>query len=103
MGWMLHLAGFAGMVIAVFSGRSAESELAETGSWAELLEQHELMGYVAAWVFALLAIWQYLGLGKKSATGKWIYLGIYLIAVGVMAYGAWLGGTMVYEHGAGVK
>jgi len=103
MGWILHLAGLAGTIVAVFSGRSAEAELAGGGTWTELLEQHELMGYIAAWVFALLAIWQYLGLGKKSATGKWIFLLIYLLATGVMAYGAWLGGTMVYEHGAGVQ
>jgi len=100
--WLLHVAGLAGSIAAVLTGRSAEGNLTLTSALEGLLENHQLLGYATAWLFALLAIWQYLRQGRGPVLEQWLFISAYFLALGVMAYGAWLGGQMVYQHGAGV-
>jgi uncharacterized membrane protein len=101
--WLLHLVGLAGSIAAVLTGRNAEGNLTLTPALEDLLETHQLMGYATAWLFALLAVWQYLRQGRGKPLEQWLFLTAYWLSLGVMIYGAWLGGQMVYEHGAGVQ
>ncbi len=101
--WLLHVAGLVGSIAAVLTGRSAEGSLTLTPALESLLEPHQLMGYATTWLFALLAVWQYLRQGRGPAWEQWLFLSAYFLALGVMTYGAYLGGQMVYQHGAGVE
>ena len=97
-----HLLGVITMMLAVLSGNAAEQALVRTASIQPLVSQHEILGYTAAWGFALLALWYYLYSPKK---GVWqiLYIVLFVLLVGVMSYSAHLGGKMVYQQGAGVE
>jgi uncharacterized membrane protein len=102
-GWYLHLAGLAGAVLAIFSGLSAQGGLDLSEEVDSYLQNHTLLGYLVAWLFALLAIWRYLRGNKGSQGERVAFLAAFLLSLGVMAYSAWLGGHMVYAHGVGVQ
>jgi uncharacterized membrane protein len=101
-GWLLHLAGLVSVVVAVLSGNAAQGDLVLTPSLEADLKTHQLLGYATLWVFALLAVWQYLRQGRGQPREQWLFLMVYWLGLGLMAYGAWHGGHMVYAHGAGV-
>jgi uncharacterized membrane protein len=101
--WWLHLGGAGGLILAVLSGRSAEGEIVHTAAIHELVEAHELSAYLVTWGVLLAAVWRYL---RPRRMGKAEQIGFLLLfwgLLGGMSYGAWLGGKMVYEHGAGVE
>lgn len=102
-GWLLHLGGLAGVVLAVLTGNGAEGGLTLTDDLEHHLEVHTLLGYATAWIFALLAVWHYLRQGRGKAVEQWLFLGLFGLGLVVMAWGAWHGGHMVYEYGAGVN
>ncbi|WNJ18508.1 DUF2231 domain-containing protein [Pontibacter sp. G13] len=102
-GFWLHALGWAGMIVAIFTGRSAESSLVHTQQIHEWVETHELWGYIAAWLFAMMLVWKYLRIRKTVKPELWAYAVIFAAMLGVMGYGASIGGKLVYEGGAGVK
>lgn len=96
-GWLLHLAGLAGAIAAVLSGNAAEGDLPLTPELEAHLDTHSLLGYATVWIFALLAVWQYLRQGRGGPREQWLFLVAFWLGLGVMAWGAWYGGHMVYE------
>lgn len=101
--WGLHVAGTATMVVAIMTGMWEEEEVVHTAHIHELIEQHELMGFISVWVFTLLAVWGYLTLKKFTQTLYIVYSTAFVIALGVMSYGSHIGGDLVYEEGVGVE
>lgn len=95
--------GVCGLLAAVLTGLSQEDSLLQNQAIHELLETHELLGYVALGVFAALLFWKLKRKAHMQRKELSFFACIYLVALAVMAFGAHLGGQMVYIHGAGVE
>lgn len=90
-------------IAAVGAGASAltglvAAEEVNEGDARDMLITHRNLNLTAVAVASGMAAWR-AGHEKPSAA----YLGIGAIAVGVLAYTAYLGGKVVYETGAGVR
>ncbi|MEM6265175.1 MAG: DUF2231 domain-containing protein [Bacteroidota bacterium] len=100
--FILHIIGLAGMGLAVLSGEQAEGELIHTKAIHELVEQHELYSFILLWLFGMLLAWYFLRSRTWVNLEKMGYLAVFWVLVVVMGYSAYLGGQLVYTHGAGV-
>ena len=101
-GWWNQLLGSLGVFAAVLSGLSAEKSVTLQGSAKEIFGFHEQIAFLVAALFAGLLLWR---IGTKTRVPekpRWIYLALFGAGVALMLYGAWLGGELVYGHGAGV-
>jgi len=98
-----HLLGLVGIVAAVLSGGNAESNTIHTRDIHDLIERHELLGYIALWVFALAAIWQYVRGRAMQLLEKRIFILVFAVLLGLLAYSSHIGGRLVYQYGAGVE
>lgn len=101
-GFLLHLIGVISMAIAVLTGNQAQSNIAETPALEELVQQHQISGFVLLWLLGMMLIWRYLRQKRMQKLERWLFLGLFIASMALMAYSSHLGGTMVYEHGAGV-
>jgi uncharacterized membrane protein len=94
--------GLAGAVVSVVSGALAEEAVEHRGVPESILEMHETLGFATFWLFAGL-----LGLRMAERIG-WIrerrpvIVGWGLASVVVLFVASYYGGSLVYEHGAGV-
>ncbi|MDP5168600.1 MAG: DUF2231 domain-containing protein [Bacteroidia bacterium] len=96
------LASEIALILAVITGRNAETDIIQTAQIHELVETHETAGYVLVWIMGLLTLWVYLR-GHRWKKGELLtFFLTFTMACGLMAYGAHLGGKLVYEQGAGV-
>ena len=92
-----------GAIVAVLTGLFAEDSSWIPGAAHEILETHELFGFIALGVIAMMAVMR-LALHDRLTGGlRWLMILMGTIATGVIIFGAYLGGEMVYNHGAGVK
>lgn len=101
-GFILHALGLLGTIVAIFSGDVAEGGVIHTHEINELLDLHENLGMLSAWAFGSLAVWVFLRKQSKILIEKIGFLIVYAGLIGVLAWTSHIGGTMVYEHGAGV-
>lgn len=101
-GFYLHAAGLLFSIAAILTGDYSESNIVQTNAIHELVELHELLGMMSTWGFGLLALWVFLRQKSNIAIEKIVYVVIFWMVIGVLAYSAHLGGRMVYEHGAGI-
>ncbi|MCB9230489.1 MAG: DUF2231 domain-containing protein [Bacteroidia bacterium] len=102
-GFIALLVGVLGIVGAIISGNVAEESVPHEGSVFPILQNHATLGWVTAWIFAILAGWCYIRLPKaQPKIEKIAFLLVLIIGYCIMAYSAHLGGTMVYLEGAGV-
>lgn len=94
--------GLAGAMVSVVSGALAEEAVEHRGVPESILEMHETLGFATFWLFAGL-----LGLRMAERIG-WIrerrpvIVGWGLASVVVLFVASYYGGSLVYEHGAGV-
>lgn len=100
----LHQAGRAGMALAAGSGALAaasgliaQEEAAVEGPAHDLLATHRTLNVGALGLTTALAA--YRAGGRRPGVG---YFAAGLVALGMVAYSAYLGGQMVYTHGVGV-
>jgi uncharacterized membrane protein len=102
-GSIVTVLAMLGALAALISGLIAEETVQHTGAAHNLLETHELLGYVYTGTLAAMAIFRF-AIGKRLY-GNLGYIAVLLslIAAGVVSYGGYLGGEMVYTHGVGVK
>ena len=92
-----------GAIAAVTTGLLAEDSawLSETAH--EIMETHEMFGFIFLGLIIVTAIFR-LAIGDKIYDRfKWIGLILALVGSSIVSYGGYLGGEMVYTHGAGVK
>lgn len=92
-----------GAGIAVVSGLSAEDVAVKAGIAEDLIETHELAALLAAGGIAILAFWRISLRGAFPTHYRYLYLLLLLVITGVVAYGAYVGGVMVYGHGVPFK
>ena len=99
--WTL-IGGVLGSILAVASGLIAEDRIAHSEVVHQIMERHETWAISVSIAFALLAVWRLWRRGALPRAERPVYL--ILASVGALAilYTAHLGGTMVYQHGAGV-
>lgn len=95
-------AGMAGAAVAVISGHLAEEAVEHSGIPERVLELHEGLGFATFWVFAGL-----LGLRAATAVGwvqerRGLSVAVGLAGVVVLLGASYFGGSLVYDHGAGV-
>jgi uncharacterized membrane protein len=67
---------------------------------------HESMAKLTLILFGLLTAWRLYGAWKKQTEGGLrtvAFLVLAVVGLGVLTYTGYLGGQLVYEHGAGVK
>lgn len=101
-GFLLHLIGVISMVIAVLTGNQAQSAIEGIPVLEDIVQQHQISGFVLLWLLSMMLIWRYLRQERMQSLERWLFLGLFFAAMGLMTYSAHLGGTMVFEHGAGV-
>ena len=98
--WNLGM-GVLGAVGAVLSGRQAMAMAKHSMEIYEVMGIHERVGYLVLLGGVLILAWRVLlrdSGGPRSRWAAWLALG--MVCAG-MAYGAHLGGRMVYEFGVG--
>lgn len=103
MAFWLLLFGAAGSFLAAISGGWAEDALNMSHELHEKVEQHETVGYIIAWLYAALLVWKILRRKVMAIPENRTFLGAMLVATALLMYSGFLGGKLVYEHGAGVK
>lgn len=86
-----------GAVAAVASGLIAGEEVNVEGKSRDMLMTHRNLNVAAATIASCLALWR---LAQERPNDA--YLAIGAAGVGVVGYTAYLGGELVYDHGAGV-
>jgi len=92
--FLLHVIGVIGIGVSVLSGNTIKGEIAPETEAYELLQQHQIVGYVLLWLFGMLLVWRYLRLKKIGKIEHWGFIGLFVAGLGVVVYGAWLGGQM---------
>ena len=96
-------AGVAGAALAVISGHLAEEAVEHSGIPERVLELHEGLGFATFWVFAgLLGLRLAAGLGLiRERRSLSVAAGI--AGVIVLLIASYFGGSLVYDHGAGMS
>mgnify|MGYP002626825660 CR=1 FL=1 len=100
--WLLIL-GLAGGVTATIAGSWAE-EAAEKADIAEsLMETHETLALVTLSIFGVQLLGRLSLKNQFTANTFPPYFLIALVGLGTLSATGYFGGTLVYEHGAGVS
>jgi len=101
----LLIFGVIGAVGAGISGERAAEAVAHLPNLREAVEQHEDFATGAIWLFiALLLSRLYMVIKDRFVSVLRVaYLIVSLVASGLLIATAYSGGSLVYEHGAGVK
>ncbi len=97
------IVGVAFTPFAVLTGVIAEQNLQHNEAIHEILMIHKYNGFVILFLFQILLVWFWLRrklFGNKEYIA-WVF-GL-LIGNALILYQGYLGGEMVYTHGAGVK
>ncbi len=92
--FLLHILGTLGMGISILTGRQQKSAVATGSPEALLLQTHEIWAYVLIWLFSMLLLWRYLRLNKIQHKEQWAFCLLFVIALGMMSYSAYLGGLI---------
>lgn len=103
-GLYLLLLGAAGAVVAWFSGNAAGDGM-EEGSLGRAIALHEAAATRAIWA-TLLAAATRLAVEFSKTRYAWAHVGAFLLyttSIGATAQTGYLGGQLVFQHGAGVE
>ena len=98
--WNLAL-GTLAAAAAVWSGLRAEEVAKHSFDIWQVMERHEKLGIATLSIAALVSVWRCI---RRDALRPWervLTLALLLALVGTLAYGAHLGGRLVYEFGVG--
>lgn len=87
-----------GAALAGVSGLVAQEEVNVEGETMDMLITHRNLNIAATLVMGALALWR-----SRRYRPSLGYLGLGLAGVGALTYSAYLGGSLVYKHGVGVK
>lgn len=98
--WTLLL-GWAGAVAAVLTGRQAMAVAKHSMETHRIMERHENIGYAVLAAATVLVVWRLRRKDRLPRRQRWAAWIVLALTCGGMAYGATLGGEMVYEYGVG--
>lgn len=94
------VAGFAGLVLAVVSGKigeeAVEGFLLRRPGAERLLEGHETAAFVTLAVFAALLLWRTLGRKTLRGPAAVAYLLLAAVGLGTLGYTGFLGGELAH-------
>lgn len=101
---ILSIFAALGAVAAVITGLIAEESVWQTNEAHGLIELHETIGFAVLGA-ALVSLIFRPAIKKKKSKGSllWIAVIISLAAAILVGYEGYLGGEIVYRHGAGVE
>jgi uncharacterized membrane protein len=102
VGTILTIFALAGALAAVGTGLFAEESVWHSEAAEELIETHELLGFVYLGILTLLTIVRLAAIRKLGGSTGWVAITIAVLAAGVVTFGAYFGGELVYQHGTGV-
>lgn len=100
--WNLIFAAF-GAIITVVSGLRDANVIPHNETIHEIMEIHEKIGITVLIITSILTLWIILRNAKMKKPEKILFVLILWIALGLVSYNGYLGGKMVYDHGAGIK
>ena len=102
-GWWCQVFGIAAIIAAALTGVLAESTVGHSDASHEIMEMHKTLGLVAMGIFGLLFLWRSARrtLLPQALPLLIVYFIVGASAVGLMFFGAHLGGRLVYEFGVG--
>lgn len=99
---LIHLIlGTLGAVGAVLTGRQAAVLAKHSFEIHEVMERHESVGYIVLSLAVLLLGWRVMTQDRLTGRTRWVAWGLLGLICGIMAFGAHLGGRLVYEYGVG--
>ena len=87
-----------GAALAGVTGLVAQEEVNVEGETMDMLITHRNLNIAATLVMGALALWR-----SRHYRPSLGYLSLGLAGVGALTYSAYLGGSLVYKHGVGVK
>ena len=100
----LLILGTFGTIASYLSGDAA-GEGMEGGTLGKAIELHENAAVITLWLAIITAL-AYVAVKWFKYSNKWIKIGsvlLYAAVIGDVARTAYLGGQLVYKHGAGVE
>ena len=98
--WNLCL-GTLGAGAAVWSGLQAQSVAKHSFEIWEVMEWHERLGITTLILGLILSSFRLLGRDHFTTRERLILLLVNAVMAGILTYGAYLGGRLVYELGVG--
>lgn len=98
----LLILGLAGGVAAAIAGGWDEEAAEKAGIAESLIENHETLAFVSIGIFAVLLLGRLFLKNQFTVKTLVPYFLIALIGLGTLSATGYLGGDLVYEHGAGV-
>ncbi|MFQ5585347.1 MAG: DUF2231 domain-containing protein [Thermodesulfobacteriota bacterium] len=100
--WMLYL-GTVGAAGAVVAGLWAATTVSHAHEAHAIMLRHRNIALVVFTLAIVLSVWRLLVHERFSLRGQLMHLLMAVIMVTLMAFGADLGGLMVYKYGVAVK
>ncbi len=100
--WVMIIGAFS-TLISLFTGLYESGQVVHNNIIHEIMEIHELLGYVISAVFVVLTLWVFVRNKKLKARELYFVSALLVVTSAILVYSAYLGGQMVYEQGAGVK
>jgi uncharacterized membrane protein len=101
MTWNLSF-GVGGALLAVLSGLLEEKTIVHNDIIHGIMETHKTIGLLLTGVSLLLFSWWILRKSKMRLLEFTSLVIVLVLSVGLLVYGAHLGGRLVYEEGAGI-
>jgi len=102
-GTILTIAALIGAVLAVVSGLLAEESVKVSSAAEEIIESHELFGFISLGALSVLAVVRIALRDNLKKLSIVILFICGLASAGVVGYCAYLGGELVYKYGTGVE
>jgi uncharacterized membrane protein len=99
--WTLWL-GVVGGWAAVVAGKLAEADIDHGEAIHELMERHELFGYVSMGIFTVVLLWKLWRRAGRGAAEEWTLRALSIAGLVTLLLVANVGGRLVFEHAAGV-
>lgn len=100
--WNL-VAGAIFSAVAVISGLRDASVIPHNETIHEILEVHEKIGITILILSTVLSVWFYIRQLKMKKIENLLFVLIIWFGMALIVYTGYLGGKMVYDHGAGIK
>lgn len=100
--WTL-IAGVLGGGLAVVSGLLAEKGVEHSDRAHAVLETHETLAFIVLILFGVLLAWRLVRRGVLSDREQPVAITAGVIGVALLIFTARLGGTLVFDHGLGIK
>ena len=101
-GAALLLVGLGTLVPTIASGYLAGNTVEISDASRSLLDAHERNGWIVLALLLGTQFWKGWRRGKLGDSECRLYIVLMIATLLLTAYGAWLGGRMVYGHGVGV-